>query len=319
MKRRHLLLCLWLCACGGDDAHGSGTLDAGADGGPQADGLTGDAEPELQHGELLALTYNVAGLPEELSQSMPLTYTPMISPLLNGYDLVLVQESWLTPEDNPLEPLRVYHELLVADAEHPYRSVPATHPINTDPERPSAIIGDGLNRFSDFPFDAVIRERWVQCVESAADCLALKGFSAARTYLTEAISVDVYNLHMEAGGTPEDDAARDSNIDQLLAFMADYSADRAVIVGGDFNLHTDSEPARSQFDRLLEGGGLRDACYELACEAPGNIDKFLFRSSDGLELGVTAWSFESEVFMTADGQPLSDHEPVAVRFAWRER
>jgi hypothetical protein len=156
----------------------------------------------LAGGEFLALSYNVAGLPEGLSGSHPLTNTPIISPLLNAYDVVVVQESWQTPDPNPLAPLRVHHELLVADADHPYKSVPLPQPIYTDPRRPGAILSDGLAVFSRFPFTGVDHDPWATCWPSAADCLALKGFMVARTTVSPGVTVDIYDLHMEAGGDP---------------------------------------------------------------------------------------------------------------------
>jgi endonuclease/exonuclease/phosphatase family metal-dependent hydrolase len=308
-----------LCAlgCGDDDVGGAEAegddrqLDAGNDAG---------ARPAAPHdgpsGEFLALTYNVAGLPMGLSSSMPELFTPLIGPLLNDYDVVLMQESWQTPDPNPGEPLRVYHEILVEASEHPHKSVPADVPWMSDPERPEALLGDGLNMFSDFPFGETTRVRWPTCVETASDCLALKGFSVTRMELDDGESVDVYNLHMEAGGSPEDDAARDQDIDLLVEFMADFSEGAAVIVGGDFNLHTDREPAATQFARLLDEADLQDACTVQECDRPGSIDKFLFRSSDALELGVESLRFETDVFVSDDGVPLSDHDPLAVRFAW---
>lgn len=279
-------------------------------------GDDGNDAPPSESGSFLALTYNVAGLPENLSQSMPADFTPLIAPLLNRYDLVVVQESWLTPDPNPLGPLRLYHEILLAGTDHPYRSVPAPLPLGTDPDRPEALVSDGLNRFSRFPFDDVSRRRWDECFESAADCLSLKGFSVARTRLAEGAAVDVYNLHMEAGGDPEDERLRDRDVTQLATFVDQFSAGQAVIVGGDFNLHTDEEPDASQFRRLLDETGLADVCAVLACPEPGRIDKFLFRASDRLAIAPTSWRFERDVFISPDGEPLSDHDPLAVRFTW---
>jgi hypothetical protein len=276
----------------------------------------GEGCPPLLSGELLALSYNVAGLPDVFSGSQPQINTPLIAPLLNGYELVLLQESWKTPVPNPLEPLRVYHEILEAGSLHPFRSVSAPLPIGNDPTRPSALVSDGLNRFANFPFEEVIRTRWDGCHESAADCLALKGFSVARTTLAPGVSVDVYNLHMEAGGDEQDELLRDQGVSQLVAFMADFSAGRPVIVGGDFNLHTDEEPDSTQFERLLAETGLADVCATLGCPEPGRIDKFLFRSNAALTLTPRSWRFEIDVFMRDDGEPLSDHDALAVRFAW---
>lgn len=268
-------------------------------------------------GQFLALTYNVAGLPEGISGSHPLTNTPLISPRLNPYDLVLVQESWQTPDPNPAAPRRTHHELLVANALHPYKSTPAGAPLGTDPRRPSAVLADGLNQFAQMAFDPnVIRVMWNRCYATAADCLALKGFSIARTTLARGVTVDVYDLHMEAGGAPEDDAIRAEGVDQLLASMSIYSAGRAVIIGGDFNLHTDEEPDGSTYQRLLTSAGLTDTCTARGCGDTGRIDKFAWRSNGTVTITPLSWRNEHALFMDGDGDPLSDHDPLAVRFAW---
>ena len=54
-------------------------------------------EAVVQSGSFTALTYNVAGLPEGISGSNPETNMQMISPLLNAYDLVLIQEDFSLP------------------------------------------------------------------------------------------------------------------------------------------------------------------------------------------------------------------------------
>ncbi|MBM4247348.1 MAG: hypothetical protein FJ148_26760 [Deltaproteobacteria bacterium] len=267
-------------------------------------------------GDFLGLAYNVAGLPEGISGSHPTANMPLISPLLNGYDLVLAQETWQTPDPNPLAPLRVFHEVLVADVTHPFKSIPAEQPLGTNPFRPSALLADGLNRMARFPFTDVIRIPWNGCHTTAADCLALKGFSIARTTFAPGVEIDVYNLHMEAGGAPEDDALRDAGITQVRDAMNTISAGRAVVVGGDFNLHTDGEPDATQYARLLAEAGLQDVCAALACPQPGRIDKFAFRSGGGVTVTALSWRFETDVFVDGMGEPLSDHDALAVRFAW---
>jgi hypothetical protein len=280
-----------------------------------------DGEPSSSpplSGQFLALSYNVAGLPEGLSSSRPSLYTPLISPLLNAYDLVLVQESWQTPDPNPLAGigLRVFHEVLAAGANHPYKSVPAPLPLYGDPERPTALVSDGLNRFSRFPFDEVIRQRWRDCDNSAADCLSLKGFSVARTRFAPGVCIDVYNLHMEAGSTARDHQLRLEGALQLAAFMREHSAGKAVIVGGDFNLHSNREPDATTFQRLLMETGLTDVCAARNCPEPGRIDKFLFRGGAGVEVRPLSWRFETDVFVAPTGEALSDHDALAVRFEW---
>jgi endonuclease/exonuclease/phosphatase family metal-dependent hydrolase len=292
--------------CSDDDSNAENSESA-AGGGRQA---------EARDGSFVALTYNVAGLPERLSQSMPLENTPVIGPLLNDYDLVFLQESWQTPDPNPLAPLRTYHEILVDASAHPYKTVPATQPFGNDPARPSALLSDGLNIFSELPLGDTTRVMWSMCNATGSDCLALKGFSLTPATLPDGTTLQLYDLHMEAGETRADDDLRAMDVDQLLAFLEMNSRGEAVIVAGDFNMVSDTEPAKSQLARLLMAAGLTDACAQFACSRPGNLDKILYRSGERVTLEATSWNLESDVFVGADGMPLSDHDPVAVHFAY---
>jgi hypothetical protein len=283
----------------------------------------GGERSEGSSGEFTALTYNVAGLPEPLSGSEPATNTPLISPLLNDYDLVLVQEDWVDPVP-PAEGFDFYHDDLIAEVDHEHVSTPAPPPLGSDPRRPEALVADGLNRMSRFPFGEITREMWAGCFGSldtsdggAADCPSQKGFSVARTELAPGVDVDVYNLHAEAGSTPRDLELSAADYEQLAEFVNDFSAGRAVIVGGDFNLHTDEEPDRSVFDTLLGAADLTDVCDVVDCGTDvDEIDKFVFRSGGGVELEPKDHGFEREKFRRADGEPLSDHDALAVTFAW---
>ncbi len=339
--RRLLVLSLALAmvtACGGDDtteATDASTVPSATDAEVSSDTTTSTTAPAAtvpqRSGEIVALSYNVAGLPEVLSGSRPAEFTPQIGPLLNDYDLVLLQETWRTPDPNPLAPLRVYHEILEEASEHPHRSEPKPLPLGSDPSRPDALVSDGLNRFSDVPFDPVERTAWSECFGGldqsdggSGDCLSQKGFSVASTTLDDGVVVDVYNLHLEAGGTEEDQRISRGQAQQLAEFITTTSAGRPIIVGGDFNLHTDPEQADDpdeawdleSFRIILEEAGLTDVCEALVCPEPGRIDKFLFRSSDELTIEPLDWNFESDVFVSADGEPLSDHEALAVTFGW---
>lgn len=69
-------------------------------------------EASLVEGTFTALTYNVAGLPEGINADQhPVANTPLISPRLNNYDLVNVQEDFF------------YHDLLIKDNHHKYKSM----------------------------------------------------------------------------------------------------------------------------------------------------------------------------------------------------
>lgn len=267
-------------------------------------------------GEFLALSYNVAGLPEALSGSNPEANMPLIAPLLNGYDLVLTQEDWQTPEPNALAPLRVYHEILAAGALHPYRSEPAPLPLGSDPSRPTAQMSDGLNRFSQFPFDMILRQAWASCDNSSGDCLAFKGFSVARTALASGVCVDVFNLHGEAGNTEGDQALKADNTRDLVNFINEFSVGRAIILGGDFNMRLRRSEDAQNLSFLESATGVTDACAALGIVDEEAIDKFFFRSSESVTVSPASCHFELETFVTATGEPLSDHDALAVGFTW---
>ena len=306
-------------------------------------------------GEFLALTYNVAGLPQGISGSDPATNSRQISPLLNAYDVVLLQEDWRDPIE--AAPVLFFHDDIVSEADHPYQSEAAPPPMGTDlrrtPPHHPPLIADGLNQLSDFPFAGLQRHMWSECfgefavaaletildalgldgpVEDAglgdavdggaADCGAQKGFTVSRMRLGERVEVDVYNLHADAGGDPRDAEARRSNYAQLARFIRVFSAGRAVIVGGDTNLHTGQKPEEAEGRKIWTdfqtAAGVADVCTVLDCGTDaGEIDKFAFRSGLGVQLTPLTHDFERERFKREDGEPLSDHDALAVRFAWK--
>jgi hypothetical protein len=148
-------------------------------------------------------------------------------------------------------------------------------------------------------------------------CLSQKGFSVARTTVAPGVEIDLYNLHGEAGNTPLDQQHRATDFEQLAEFIAGQSAGRPVIVGGDFNLNTDRSIDRDVFDTFLAATGLTDVCTVVDCgDDRDRIDKFVYRSGGGVTVQALTHRFERETFRRADGAPLSDHDPLAVTFAW---
>ena len=90
-------------------------------------------------------------------------------------------------------------------------------------------------------------------------------------------------------------------------------------MGGDYNLHTDRPGDRSVFDAFLRATGLTDVCAVVDCGDDADvIDKFVFRSGGGVALQPRTHTFERERFRRSDGQPLSDHDPLAVTWDWTE-
>jgi hypothetical protein len=266
---------------------------------------------------LSVLTYNVAGLPEGISQSHPRANHPQISPLLNAYDLVAVQEDFF------------YHPLLVGSLTHPYQSVKDTR------TGPFGIAnGDGLNSFSRTPFADFTRVTWNDCfgeLTNGSDCLAPKGFSYERHELAPGVFLDVYNLHTDAGGDPEDLAARAANVRQVYQAILDRSDGVAVLLLGD----TNSRYTRGAdvLPELLAATGLADVWVELQrggdvpdvgaslsdCADPSaggceRVDKIFYRSSAALQIEALAYDVPRALFSDAAGVPLSDHDPVHALF-----
>ena len=260
------------------------------------DGKDGDMP---YSGEFLVLSYNVAGLPDFISGSNPSLNIPIISPLLNGYGLVLVQEDFW------------YHSQLAAEALHPYRSEPSVaSPM------PWAM-GDGLTRFSQFSFRDLVRVAWKKCngvIDSDQDCLTEKGFSVAITALQPGTLLCVYNLHMDAGSDDGDIKARRQQIEQLAADMMTRCPGRAIIAAGDTNLRVGRPADMSMLKAFLADSGLNDSCSVLSCDDE-RIDRILFRSSPSLLITPLQWDTPDE-FVNASGDDLSDHTPIAVQFRW---
>lgn len=292
------------------------------------------AGKDTASGEFTVLTYNVAGLPAEISKENPKEHLPLISPLLDEYDIVLTQEDfdWWGPVAAAYDFVH-YHERLRADATHPHKTArhPGPEAVGLDlTERDAPLIGDGQGIMSRFEFDDEVRVPWSGCFGGfdtsdggAADCLAMKGFAVVTMTLAPGIEVDVYTLHIEAGGTPKDQELQAQDVDELVAFINDHSAGRAVILGGDTNLHTDSDHPDASGDadtelwaRLLADTGLNDACAITKCTDTARIDKIAARSSDAVDLEVTELESPADRFVDANGDDLSDHQPVVASFSW---
>lgn len=311
-------LALLAGACSPDDRGGEGASDT-----------TAPAEQSAS-GAFTYLTYNVAGLPQEVSSENPEEHIPLISPLLEPFDVVVTQEDfdWWTDDLAGLDFVN-YHERLRADTTHEY--VTAQHPgpaavgiDGSDPERPLPSVGDGLGILSRFPLRDEVRVPWTHCrglVDSASDCLAMKGFMVATVELETDVVVDVYTLHAEAGSDPEDNVLQEEQFAQLAEFIDDHSGDRAIILGGDTNLHLEPDDEDQAHDTpvwegFLETTGMTDVCSEVDCPVPGAIDKVAWRDGGGVSFEPLTFVHENETFSGPDGEDLSDHPPVSVDWTW---
>lgn len=258
----------------------------------------------------MVLSYNVAGLPEGISSSHPETYTSSISPLLNEFSIVHLQEDFC------------YHDSLLLYNTHQHR----TETTGCVPG------GDGLNTFSDFPISNLARFPWEDC--TGADCLTPKGFSYSQIALTDAIKVDFYNIHCNAGSSDQSFAARRKNIAQICNYIEQHSAGKAVIVMGDFNSRytREEDTIRAFLDmgfkdawiELIRGGDvpavspdrLNDCSPNRTSPNCERVDKIFYRSDSTVTITALSYYADDERFYYQgnDTLPLSDHSPLITEF-----
>ncbi|MFO8056980.1 MAG: endonuclease/exonuclease/phosphatase family protein [bacterium] len=281
-RRMFFYVLLVVCVCGGFIG-----LRAGAESGASS-----------RAGEFSVLTYNVAGLPELISGSHPSVYTELISPKLNDFDLVLVQEDFS------------YNDELSSRTEHAHSSPPGT----------AGTVGDGLARFSRFPIQGKVDHvSWEEChgyFGHANDCLTKKGFSIGVHELRPGTPVHVYNLHMDAGGSERDQETRSVQMDQLIRYMKKHSKGMPVIIAGDFNLAEERPRDLKTLQRLIDKQVLKDACRQMNCGRE-RIDRILFRGNDSLRFKAVRYQVEEERFTNDKGKQLSDHEAVSAVLEWK--
>lgn len=271
---------------------------------PPADkvGESSDTGEPARSGSLSVLSYNVHGLPSLITGDDTPARMAEIAPLLQDWDLLGLQEDW--DADN--------HSVLTGSTEHMTKLwFDAT--VSTD-----RYYGSGLSVLAGQPVIERRDTHYSTCsgtLDGASDCLASKGFQVARLQVG-ADQIDFYNTHLEAGGGPEDDAARSVQVDQLIEALTGYSAGQAVVFTGDFNLRASDPEDLQELQRLQEASGLIDACEALDCDEPDHIDRVFFRGSASMALTPQTWTNQSPGFVDRDGVDLSDHPPISASMAW---
>jgi endonuclease/exonuclease/phosphatase family metal-dependent hydrolase len=264
-------------------------------------------------GTFTVLTYNIAGLPEGISGSHPATYTPIISGLINEYDIVHVQEDF------------DYHDSLLLHNTHPYR----TETMGT------TTVGDGLNTLSRFPIKNFQRIKWNDCTDF--DCFTPKGFSYSQIEIEKGVFIDFYNVHAQAQSYEEALEKRRKNIAQLCAYINEHSAGKAVIIMGDMNCRytRTGDTIRAILDIGFEdvwiklkrngaipeqnGNSLTNCTPDRSSANCEKVDKIFFRSNAQMELTALEYKLDDEryYYQGNDTLPLSDHWPLYAKFRFK--
>lgn len=264
-------------------------------------------------GSFNVLSLNVAGLPQGLSSSNPKDNTLQMSPLLNDYDFVSVQEDF------------AYHDDLIKYDNHRFKT-------ETSGNVPK---GDGMNFMSKFSLHNTLRQKWNKShgfINDGADAMTPKGILYSSIQVGPGYFIDVYDIHTDAGDDEGSFEARRDNMNQLAALIKERSEGKAVIVIGD----TNSRYTRSQdnFEQaVLRTCNLRDPWIDLVRHGsvPGDgnaltnynnpnsgehevVDKIFYRSSDNIDLNAVQYDLLSNKFVDKNGKQLSDHYPITARF-----
>jgi endonuclease/exonuclease/phosphatase family metal-dependent hydrolase len=162
---------------------------------------------------------------------------------------------------------------------------------------------------------AVVRQPFDHCagwLRAGADCWATKGFLRVRIRTPGGARIDVYNTHLDAGPGSRARKVRRRQLDQLATAIETLSANRAVIVAGDFNCDPsrlgDAEALASFRERVrLEDSG---AGPDLPFWR--ERDYVFYRSGNTTRLAVEAFG-EAVEFVNGD-RALSDHPALYTRF-----
>lgn len=253
--------------------------------------------------EFTALTYNVQARPWFDDSEHKFKY---ISPLLNAYDICAFQECFKDHYrlwDAAKHPVKVYHGTL-------------KHPLK--------IVGSGLSILGRFPITGTDAINYTDDGDGqnrpASKGLLMVSFDVA------GMPLDVYTTHIAAGKKSASMAAKVSQGNEIIAFVKSHSSpDHSVILMGDFNMRPsrgaeDKEANKDNprvyvFDHIRDELGLRDASDEVNGPKGEEIDRILFRAGQGVAMKALSWQRDAPEFYDPEGEPLSDHKPVFVKFS----
>ncbi len=215
-------------------------------------------------GDLRVLTYNVQGLPDTLTESDRPGADRMraIAPGLEAYDVVALQEDF-----------DAGNHALLTETTHPER---AWFSARVSPERAYGAGLAILARPAQADYGELFYEACSGVLDGASDCLASKGLQRM-TLTLGSQQLDIWNTHHEAGSGPDDIAAREAQVAQVVAAI-DARADHAALFLGDMNLRP-SRAADAAALAVYADAGLRHACYEVDCAEPDHIDQIYVRDA----------------------------------------
>lgn len=235
---------------------------------------------------------------------------PKIAPLLNQFDVVLIQECFVRPD------------LLWGQTEFPNKVYFGRRPANR-------VANSGLATLSRLPMGEVEMEHY-RDVGEPQNRLASKGILLVRV-LAGGTPMDIYNTHMEAGASAAAQVARRGQAKQVVEFVTRHSPpEHAVVLMGDFNMgprrsgkawrdygHYSSEEDLGgrtwAFESMRSGLKLSDAADQVLGPVDHGIERLMYRDGTRARIEPITCAFDTEHFRRADGSRLSDGAPLVVR------
>ena len=166
--------------------------------------------------------------------------------------------------------------------------------------------------------------------QNGADGMIDKGFRFYQVQMAPGVVVDVYILHMDAETDPGDNAARASQIDQLMAAVNANDNGNPIIIMGDTNCRYTRDPLEST---IIAAGFSdpwidleRDGVYpqmgneslmvdDLGYQKGEVVDKVFYKDGTNVKLDATTYFVDAEGY-TDEGGLLGDHPPVIVTFEY---
>jgi endonuclease/exonuclease/phosphatase family metal-dependent hydrolase len=252
---------------------------------------------------LSVLTYNTHGLPAWIARDEPEARFPILLTKAEHFDVVLLQEDFA-------------HQELV-DRHHRHGNLVR----GNGPRRGWPLLaGSGLTLLTNLAMHgSPVFGPYESChgwLSAASDCFGNKGFLMQRLALPNGARVDFWNTHLEADSGDADHAVRRQQLERLADAIESHSAKRAVVVGGDFNLHWDQERDRALLDRWIARLGLTLGAISPVGSWDKRIDYLFFRNGLDATLEARDGGLRCD-FIGPTGQPLSDHPAVFATFEVR--
>lgn len=177
---------------------------------------------------------------------------------------------------------------------------------------------------------------------NGADKLVDKGYRFYQVTVAEGVTIDYYILHMDAASDPEDIAAREAELDQLVEAIKASNNKNPIIVMGDTNCRYTREKLEEKFINTINADSrftIND-CWIEKCKngvyptygseslmvgtlgyVEGEIvDKIFYINNTDSDVTLTLNSFKVDTdFNDVDGTPLADHYPVVSEFTYTKQ